>query len=481
MKIHIVQKGDTLWNIAQKYNVDFEKLKEMNAHLSNPDMIMPGMKIKVPAQSIPVKKEAQKKEAVHPYVDKSEKAKPMMDTQQQPKKMKEKQQQAAPQKQQAPAMQKQGDKPLSNIAPQFPIKGAPQMTQELNNYTFNIPQYPVMPQYMPSPGQLPGAVEDESPEEELPTPQLPSQVAGVTEEPDFETPAAPPTQGFPAQQMPGIPQMPYAPQAFPYPYPQHCVPTTGIMPGSGMMPYNPQAVSPYAGVPHQPWEAPQAVSPYAGTPQPWETAQGSNPYAGVPQQWGVPQAPYGGHAQAWEMPEAGSQVNGYGMPNELGYHELEESPEGYVPNMPGYPGVDATQQVPYGEAGPMMPQMHHMQGGYPHPEHPVPTSGFIPGTAYPGGYHGYNPVNAVQGHQGYMQPGGFYGYPHYQNHQPLTGGDCGCGGSVNMQQPQPGYYQGGQTNLPYGPYVTPPYPPYGFPTEAQASIRDFDDYDDESN
>ena len=62
MKIHIVQKGDTLWKIAQKYGVNFEELKKMNAHLSDPNYIMPGMKIKVPtpAASVkPVKKETQ--------------------------------------------------------------------------------------------------------------------------------------------------------------------------------------------------------------------------------------------------------------------------------------------------------------------------------------------------------------------------------------------------------------------------------------
>jgi morphogenetic protein associated with SpoVID len=62
VKIHIVQKGDTLWKIAQKYGVDFEQLKKINGHLSNPDMIMPGMKIKVPTAGVPVKKEVPKKE-----------------------------------------------------------------------------------------------------------------------------------------------------------------------------------------------------------------------------------------------------------------------------------------------------------------------------------------------------------------------------------------------------------------------------------
>nr|WP_161603253.1 SafA/ExsA family spore coat assembly protein [Halalkalibacterium ligniniphilum] len=60
MKIHIVQKGDTLWKLANKYKVNFEQLKAANTQLSNPDMIMPGMKIKIPSGSVPVKKEAAK-------------------------------------------------------------------------------------------------------------------------------------------------------------------------------------------------------------------------------------------------------------------------------------------------------------------------------------------------------------------------------------------------------------------------------------
>src|SRR3954447_6225719 len=57
VKIHIVQKGDTLWKIAKKYGVNFEELKKMNSQLSNPDMIMPGIKIKVPTTGGSIKKE----------------------------------------------------------------------------------------------------------------------------------------------------------------------------------------------------------------------------------------------------------------------------------------------------------------------------------------------------------------------------------------------------------------------------------------
>lgn len=51
MQIHTVQKGDTLWKIAKMYGVDFEELKAANPQLSNPDLIMPGMKINIPSSN----------------------------------------------------------------------------------------------------------------------------------------------------------------------------------------------------------------------------------------------------------------------------------------------------------------------------------------------------------------------------------------------------------------------------------------------
>ncbi|MDW0112363.1 LysM peptidoglycan-binding domain-containing protein [Sporosarcina saromensis] len=48
MDVHIVVKGDTLWKIARQYGISFEDLKRVNAHLANPDYIVPGMKIFLP-------------------------------------------------------------------------------------------------------------------------------------------------------------------------------------------------------------------------------------------------------------------------------------------------------------------------------------------------------------------------------------------------------------------------------------------------
>ncbi len=89
VKIHVVQSGDTLAKIAQKYDVDVDKIKEFNKQLANPDNIVVGMKIKIPTVLKPVKmerKEGQmpiqkeaKKQVQHPYKDLSPQAKPVVE------------------------------------------------------------------------------------------------------------------------------------------------------------------------------------------------------------------------------------------------------------------------------------------------------------------------------------------------------------------------------------------------------------------
>nr|WP_218843185.1 LysM peptidoglycan-binding domain-containing protein [Sporosarcina sp. JAI121] len=48
VEVHIVVKGDTLWKIARQHGIPFDDLKRVNAHLANPDYIVPGMKIFLP-------------------------------------------------------------------------------------------------------------------------------------------------------------------------------------------------------------------------------------------------------------------------------------------------------------------------------------------------------------------------------------------------------------------------------------------------
>ncbi|WP_169870970.1 LysM peptidoglycan-binding domain-containing protein [Shouchella patagoniensis] len=57
MRIHIVQKGDTLWKLANKYDVEPEQIQSANPNVVNPEMLMPGMKLKVPTGTVVVRKE----------------------------------------------------------------------------------------------------------------------------------------------------------------------------------------------------------------------------------------------------------------------------------------------------------------------------------------------------------------------------------------------------------------------------------------
>jgi len=82
VKIHVVQKGDTLWNLSKKYNVDFEELKAANSQLANPDMVMPGMKIKIPIKKKHVPKQGMAptpdEKIMTPFKHKPQKAQPVI-------------------------------------------------------------------------------------------------------------------------------------------------------------------------------------------------------------------------------------------------------------------------------------------------------------------------------------------------------------------------------------------------------------------
>lgn len=57
MKIHIVKKGDTLYFLAQKYDIPLQKLIDANPDLKDPNQLDVGMKIKIPVEAKPVKPE----------------------------------------------------------------------------------------------------------------------------------------------------------------------------------------------------------------------------------------------------------------------------------------------------------------------------------------------------------------------------------------------------------------------------------------
>ncbi|SET82797.1 morphogenetic protein associated with SpoVID [Oceanobacillus limi] len=111
MKIHIVQKGDTLWEIAKQYGVDFEEVKQLNSQLSSPDMIMPGMKVKIPTSAKTVKKEAPVKEQQIKEKQKPVTEKPYKDISPKP----------------FPVIKEDDEKPAKEVKPEMPMPQMPQM------------------------------------------------------------------------------------------------------------------------------------------------------------------------------------------------------------------------------------------------------------------------------------------------------------------------------------------------------------------
>ena len=48
---HIVKQGDTMWKIAQQYNVPFAEVLKLNSNYKDQNMIYPGDKIAIPSTS----------------------------------------------------------------------------------------------------------------------------------------------------------------------------------------------------------------------------------------------------------------------------------------------------------------------------------------------------------------------------------------------------------------------------------------------
>ncbi|SOC02486.1 morphogenetic protein associated with SpoVID [Ureibacillus xyleni] len=136
MRIHIVQKGETLWRIAKQYGIGLDELKALNAHLANPDYIVPGMEIILPDSATPTS------------------TKNMMTKEQRTAPMSTKEMQTAPKPMQtAPKpMQTAPKEMVTQEMPQMELPPSPKekMTQEMPA-PMPAPVQPMMPEPTPMP------------------------------------------------------------------------------------------------------------------------------------------------------------------------------------------------------------------------------------------------------------------------------------------------------------------------------------------
>ncbi|MCL6571600.1 MAG: SafA/ExsA family spore coat assembly protein [Bacillus sp. (in: Bacteria)] len=271
MKIHIVQKGDTLWKIAKKYGVNFEEMKKMNSQLSNPDMIMPGMKVKVPTSGGTIKKEAPmgahkpgttinlgvKKEAPlaeHPFTKEKPVPMPIVEA---PKK-------EMPIVKEKPIIKEQPiikEVPKVPYIPKMPLQIVPEI--DINNYYMMNMQHMTVqqPPLPPKPAQILPEVKvpikempiKEAPMKEMPIKEIPMKEAPMKEMPMKEVPM----KEMPMKEAPFPNQLPVqeAPVQIQQPPPQeYCVPITPVMPGPGFCP-------PFGGFPMMPMQPMQPMQP----------------------------------------------------------------------------------------------------------------------------------------------------------------------------------------------------------------------------
>ncbi|MFD0827408.1 SafA/ExsA family spore coat assembly protein [Neobacillus sp. M.A.Huq-85] len=428
MKIHIVQKGDTLWKIAKKYGVNFEELKKMNSQLSNPDMIMPGMKVKVPTTGGMVKKEAPvgKPEAAinlgakkemplveHPFAKEKPIVKEMPVKEMPVKEMPIKE---VPIKEQ-PIIK---EAPKVPYTPKMPLPVVPEI--DINNYYMtNMTNMTVKPELPPKPANILPEIK-EVPKKEIPVP------------PPVEAPVEQPCEP--------------------------CVPITPVMPGPGFCPpleYYPQPyMMPYpqgGGYPGMQGGYPGMQGGYPGNPGAYPVAPGAGAYPGAfpapgmaPTVAGAPFAPHFADESSSFMPQMPVMNPGFNPGAVMGAQNPAPYPGGGYPQMPAGPA--APTGYPEGYPGAV---------GYPaapagYPAAPAGYQGGIPAgyEGYPGGMHG-GYQGAPAGYEGYPggMPGGYQGAPAgYEGPGGMPGGYQGA--PVGYPEAYPGGMHGGYQGAPAG-------------------------------
>ncbi|MBT2727094.1 SafA/ExsA family spore coat assembly protein, partial [Bacillus sp. ISL-75] len=416
VKIHIVQKGDTLWKIAKKYGVNFEELKKMNSQLSNPDMIMPGMKIKVPTSGGTIKKEAPmgtkpgttinlgvKKEmplAEQPLVKEKPvkevpikeapiaKEAPIKEAPIKEAPIKEAPIKEAPIKEapikEAPIIK---EAPKAPYTPKMPLQIVPEI--DINNYyMMNMQNMTV--QQPPKPANILPEIK-EVPKKEVPIKEVPIKEVPIKETPIKENIvyAPPPVMEAPVE---------VAPQQ------DYCVPVTPVMPGPGFCP--PFGV----GFPMQ-----MNPNPFMPYPQ----MQGG----GMPMPMSYPQMHDGGMS----MPMPYQQMQDGGMPMPMPYHQqmqdgglsMPMQPSGYPGNAPSVAGASFVAPQFDDESSSFMPQLPVMNPAYnpsavmgaQSPQQPIGYPSMAPAGhgQMPQGYGQQMPAGYGQMPQGYGQqmPGGY--------------------------------------------------------------------------
>lgn len=345
MKIHIVQKGDSLWKIAKKYGVNFELLKKTNSQLSNPDMLMPGMKIKIPETNSSPKKETDTK------VNFGVKEAPIQNvTQAKPQPMK---QPAVKEMPKMPTQKKESVKEMPKmpyVAPKATVKPIIPDIDINNYYMMNMTKMevpPPMPIYKEMPKKEEPVILKEQPIKEMPKVESPEPMPmpePMPAPPKYEycPPVVPYYEPccYPYMYNPCYPyQMPYMPQPIPAPYYQPMMNPQGQASAMESFHYEQESMEfPM----HGQGQMPQGVMPQPMVMQP-------QPYYMIPQQPVMPSYGYGQHPQPYGMMgHDGMMMHGQDGESSNDIHGGAYMPyDGYIPQCGFTPSPQAGGQGAY--------------------------------------------------------------------------------------------------------------------------------------
>jgi morphogenetic protein associated with SpoVID len=341
VKIHIVQKGESLWKIAKKYGVDIEQLKKANSQIVDPSVIYPGAKVKVPTGGHAVKKKEMPKESGKfniPKMPFQKKEKPIKE-----KPIKEQPKKEVPKKE-LPKMEQPKKMPIQEQPKKVqPKKDLPKMDLTKKPVA---PKKDIIPKDMPQKDMIPK--QDAVPKKEMSPQNIPYKKMGpFAPIPDHEFEANIGMQQAPSYGM----QMPA------YDHDMYCEPISGVMPGAGywhgMPMHNTMPMMPYSGndcgCSPQPYYGSHGMYPANNQPmyghnQFFDANQGQ---MGMPQYGGYPMGMMNHQGQMGMM-----QYDGYpmGMMDQQGQMEMQQ--------YGGYPMGMGNQ----GQMGMPQYEMPHYQG-----------------------------------------------------------------------------------------------------------------------
>ncbi|UJF31983.1 LysM peptidoglycan-binding domain-containing protein [Paenibacillus hexagrammi] len=444
MKIHIVKKGDTLYELAKKYNVELDEIIALNPQIADPNAIDVGMKVKIPSKPKPM---APPVDFAYKHVV-----------------------------QQGDSLWKLGkawDIPLHEM-----IKANPQLKNPnvlMTGEVVYIPKMGAGEAGQPSPSKPSTEPIVQQPVEQMPIAESPVPMTPSMGTAPIMPPSMPMTPSMPMQNpmMPMTPSMSMQNPMMPM--------TPSMSMQNPMMPMSPMQPSTMPLAPmmdHTPY---QQTPDWNVTPPVAESQSQPDMEFGLSEPYTQAVHPFKSfHIKATEViayPESEEPVEAGALPDWAEMSHMQQAQQ--MPAMPQMPQMPHMQQMQQMQQMPHMQQMQQMPNMQQMPEMPdmtqaahmqqMPWEGAEVKSTDDMLHTPWNPAGQMPWPEMPHDEAPWSGVPAEgpAGAFPFSDGGCGCGGHMTPAEPWQGQQPGMVTHYP--PVVMPmgmpqsPFPPAGFP------------------